>query len=431
MKLPKIEIDVSNIQESHLNLSVVDQEIQEVLIEPNSVASQENNSTVNTDKNFKCEQCDLQFSNEIHLHRHKNTGCLYKEGIKYFPVIDQEIQEVPLEMDSCDVKLEEVMEGDHPVVPEKKKRGYIINKRQTRIDSTHFYYEGRLWVPPKMKKKQGRPKKDGSLFILDRREGKLEKKGRGGRPLKRVQGCQTKDEYEHAKKCWIEFLKSKDKEKAIKERSEKCQKRMNERVCLNREAVKNLPTIDDGIEEVYDGIGIVPIGPKMETGEDLFQLNSCDRNLQAVIEDDDSTFKQEIIRIHGPENELELPEIEIDDLNTAEAFPTSSANGQEKQAIPMESKTADAKIKLTPNVNSGCLYGNGIKNLLSFDEEIQKCATKCSKCGVVYSDTKVLSKHILVCIPNRRKEAVEQLSKKQSIRVPAIEEGHIDNGDRL
>ena len=94
LKLPKIEIDVSNIQESHLNLSVVDQEIQEVLIEPNSVASQENNSTVNTDKNFKCEQCDLQFSNEIHLHRHKNTGCLYKEEIKYFPVIDQEIQRV-------------------------------------------------------------------------------------------------------------------------------------------------------------------------------------------------------------------------------------------------------------------------------------------------------------------------------------------------
>ena len=388
LKIPKIEIDEPNIQESHLNLSVVDQEIQEVLIEPNSVASQENNSTLNTDKSFNCEQCDLQFSNEIHLNRHKNTGCLYKEGIKYFPVIDDEILEVPLEMDSCDVKLEEVMEGDHPVVPEKKKRGYIINKRQTRIDSTHFYYEGRLWVPPKMKRKQGRPKKDGSLFILDRCEGKLEKKGRRGRPLKRVQGCQTKDEYEHAKKCWIEFLKSKDKEKAILERSEKRQKRMNERVCLNKEAVQNLPPIDDGIEEVYDGIG-----PKMETDEDLFQLKSCDRNLQAVIEDDNSTFKQEIIQIHGQENELELPKIEIDDLNIAEAVRRSG--------------------------------------LLAFDEEIQRCATKCSKCGEVYSDTRVLSKHLLVCIPNRRKEAVEQLSKKQSIREPAIKEGHIDNGDKL
>ena len=64
LKIPKIEIDEPNIQESHLNLSVVDQEIQEVLIEPNSVASQENNSTLNTDKSFNCEQCDLQFSNE-------------------------------------------------------------------------------------------------------------------------------------------------------------------------------------------------------------------------------------------------------------------------------------------------------------------------------------------------------------------------------
>ena len=433
MKLPKIEIDESNIHESHLNPSAIDQEIQEVQIKPNSVASRENSSAVNTGKSFKCQQCDLEFSNENHLNRHENTGCLDKEEIKYFPVIDEEIQEVPLEMDSCDVKLEEVMEGDHPVdpkktklrlhekckhglkipeensddqqtfeevmendhpvVPEKKKR----RSYKRHIDSTHFYYEGRLWVPPKMKKKGGRPKKDGSLFILDRREGKLpvEKKRRGGRPLIRVQGCQTKDEYEHANKCWIEFLRSKDKEKAIKEKSEKCQKRMNERVCLNREAVKNLPPIDDGIEEVYDGIGIVPIGPKMKTYEDLFQLKSCDRNLQAVIEDDDSTFKQVMIQIHGPENELELPKIEIDDSNTTEAFPISLTVDQEEQTIPMKPKSADEQNN-----------HQSAKDLSVFDEEIQQCSMKCSKCGEEYSDPKVLSKHILVCNPSRGKKAL-------------------------
>ena len=380
LKLPKIEIGESNIHESHLNPSEIDQETNQVPIE--TVASQENSSAVNTDKSFKCQQCGIQFSNENHFNRHKNTGCLYKEEIKYSPVIDEEIQEVPLEMDSCDVKLEEVMEGDHPVIPEKKKRSYIINKRH--IDSTHFYYEGRLWVPPKMKKKTGRPKKDGSLFILDRREGKLpvEKKRRGGRPLKRVQGCQTKDEYEHAKKCWIEFLKSKDKEKAIKERSEKRQKRMNERVCLNREAVKNLPPIDDGIEEVYDGIGIVPIGPKMEH------------------------FKQEIIQIHGPENELELPKIEIDDSNTTEAIPTSLAVDQEKQAIAKEPKSADEQKN-----------HQSVKNLSEFDEEIQQCSMKCSKCGEVYSDPKILLKHILVCNPSRGKKALSIAASSKNTKV--------------
>ena len=406
MKLPKIEIDESNIHESHLNPSEIDQEIN-VPIE--TVASPENSSAVNTDKSFKCQQSDHQFSNKNHINHHKNTDCLYKEGIKYFP--DQEIQEVPLEMDSCDVKHEEVMEGDHPVVPEKKKRrSYKRHIDDYQFGSQHFYYEGRLWVPPEMKKKQGRPKKDGSLFILDRREGKLpvEKKRRGGRPLKRVQGCQTKDEYEHAKKCWIEFLKSKDKEKAIKERSEKRQKRMNERVCLNREAVKNLPPIDDGIEEVYDGIGIVPIGPKMKTYEDLFQLKSCDRNLQAVIEDDDSTSKQEMIQIHGPENELELPKIEIDDSNTAGAFPISLTVDQKKQAIPMEPKSADEHKN-----------HKGVKDLSLFDEEIQNCSMKCSKCGEVYSDPKVLSKHILICKPTRGKKALSMTaSSKQTEEKP-------------
>ena len=314
-KLPKIEIDESNIHESHLNPSGIDQEIN-VPIE--TVASPENSSVVNTDKSFKCQQCDLKFSNENHLNRHKNTGCLYKEGIKYSPVIDEEIQEVPLEVDSCDVKLEEVMEGDrpvdshlvdfHPVVPkktnlrlhEKCKRGWkipeensddqqtferviegdhpvVLEKKKRRLyGSQHFYYEGHLWVPPKMKKKKGRPKKDGSLFILDRQQGKLpaEEKRRVGRPLKNVQGCQTKDEYDHAKKCWIEFLKSKDKEKAMKERPEKSQKRRNYRVCK-----KNL-----GIPLVNQEIQEVPIEQKMENEDALFQIKSHDLNLETVIE---------------------------------------------------------------------------------------------------------------------------------------------------
>ena len=289
MKLPKIEIDESNIHESHLNPSAIDQEIQEVQIKPNSVASRENSSAVNTGKSFKCQQCDLEFSNENHLNRHENTGCLDKEEIKYFPVIDEEIQEVPLEMDSCDVKLEEVMEGDHPVDPkktklrlhEKCKHGWKIpeeksDDQQTFIGYGHFYYDGRLWVPPKMKKKKGRPKKDGSLFTLDRQQGKLpvEEKLRIGRPLKNVQGCQTKDEYEHAKKCWIEFLKSKDKEKAMKEWPEKSQKRKNYLVCKMN---TDFPLVDQEIQEVS-------IEPKMETENDLFQMKSHDLNLEAVIE---------------------------------------------------------------------------------------------------------------------------------------------------
>ena len=289
LKLSKIEIGESNIHESHLNPSEIDQETNQVPIE--TVASQENSSAVNTDKSFKCQQCGIQFSNESHLNRHKNTGCLYKEGIKYSPVVDEEIQEVTLGMDSYDVKLEEEMGGDHladfhPVVPkfrlhEKCKHGWKIpeeksDDQQTFIGYGHFYYDGRLWVPPKMKKKKGRPKMDGSLFTLDRQQGKLpvEEKLRIGRPLKNVQGCQTKDEYEHAKKCWIEFLKSKDKEKAMKEWPEKSQKRKNYLVCKMN---TDFPLVDQEIQEVS-------IEPKMETENDLFQMKSHDLNLEAVIE---------------------------------------------------------------------------------------------------------------------------------------------------
>ena len=49
-----------------------------------------------SNKLFECPQCDLQFINKNHLSRHINTGCVYKEGIKDWQVIDTEIQEVPI-----------------------------------------------------------------------------------------------------------------------------------------------------------------------------------------------------------------------------------------------------------------------------------------------------------------------------------------------
>ena len=84
LECPKAEIDESKTHETHLNSSAIDHEIEEVPIE--SVAAPDNkNSSVNTEKSFKCELCDLQFSND--------TGCLYKEGIKNCSMIDKEIQE--------------------------------------------------------------------------------------------------------------------------------------------------------------------------------------------------------------------------------------------------------------------------------------------------------------------------------------------------
>ena len=343
-KLPKIE-----------NPSGIDQEIN---IPIETVASPENSSAVDTDKSLKCRQSDLQFSNENHLNRHKNTGSLYKEGIKYFP--DQEIQELPLEMDSCHVKFEKVMEGDHPVVPEKKKRrSYKKHIDDYQFGSQHFYYEDRLWVPPKMKKKTGRPKKDGSLFILDRKLGKLEKKGREGRPLKKVQGCQTKDEYEHAKRYWIEFLKSKEEEKAIKE---------------------NLLPIDDGIQE-----------PAVQESVPIFS-----------VPDVSSSFEVPELEI------VELPKIEIDDSNTAEAFPISLAVDQEKQAIPMESKSADEhknhksvkdlaacneKIQEVPIESK---MEPKLKLLRGRPSQVAKTSISCSICGSHWLTLSALNVHMRV-----------------------------------
>ena len=72
LECPKIEIDESNTHEIHLNSLAIDYEIEEVPIE--SVAAPDNkNSSVNTEKSFKCQLCDLQFSNESCLHRHKNN----------------------------------------------------------------------------------------------------------------------------------------------------------------------------------------------------------------------------------------------------------------------------------------------------------------------------------------------------------------------
>ena len=51
---------------------------------------------LSSNKLFECPQCDLQFINKNHLSRHINTGCVYKEGIKDWQVIDTEIQEVPI-----------------------------------------------------------------------------------------------------------------------------------------------------------------------------------------------------------------------------------------------------------------------------------------------------------------------------------------------
>ena len=49
-----------------------------------------------------------------------------------------------------------------------------------------------------------------------------------------------------------------------------------------------------------------------------------------------------------------------------------------------------------------------VKDLSVFDEEIQQCSMKCSKCGEVYSDPKILTKHIFVCNPRGKK--AEKLS---------------------
>ena len=233
-----------------------------------------------------------------------------------------------------------------------------------------------------MTKKKGPLKKDGSLYMLDRNNVHSSKeRSKGGRPLKNVQGCQTKAEYKHAKTCWIKFLRSKGIEILLKERK----KRKNRK----KEGIQDLPLIDEEIQEVS-------IEPKMETEDDSSQIKSHDLNLEAVIEDDGIDVPLEAFE---PEIELELPKFEIDDLNTTEAFPTSSAVEQEKYAIPMESKSADEQKN-----------HESVKDLSEFDEEIQQCSMKCSKCGEVYSDPKVLSKHLFVCNPRGRKAAAEQLS---------------------
>ena len=104
------------------------------------------------------------------------------------------------------------------------------------------------------------------------------------------------------------------------------------------------------------------------------------------------------MEVPEPEIELELPKIEIDDSNATEAFPTSSAVDQEKQATPLEPTSVDAeknhklsvdteisfkypqcnlskfqtKNHLRPHVNSGGLYEDGVKDLPAFDENIQE-----------------------------------------------------------
>ena len=232
-----------------------------------------------------------------------------------------------------------------------------------------------------MTKKKGPLKKDGSLYMLDRNNVHSSKeRSKGGRPLKNVQGCQTKNEYEHAKTCWIKFLRSKGIEVPLKERK----KRKNRK----KEGIKDLPLIDEEIQEV-------PIEPKMKTEDDSSQIKSHDLNLE-VIEDDGINVPLEVPE---PDIELELPKFEIDESNTTETFPTSSAVDQEKHAIPMESKSADEQKN-----------HESVKDLSEFDEEIQQCSMKCSKCGEVYSDPKVLSKHLFVCNPRGRKAAAEQLS---------------------
>ena len=344
LECPKIEIDESNTHEIHLNSLAIDYEIEEVPIE--SVAAPDNkNSSVNTEKSFKCQLCDLQFSNESCLHRHKNNI--------------------------------------HPVVPKKAK--LRLHENVNSDDQQfygHFHYEGRLWVPPKMKKKKGPPKKDGSLYMLDRNNVHSSKEKKAmGRPLKNLQGCQTKAEYEHAKTCWIKFLKNKGIEIPIKEQQK--------RKYRKKERIKDFPLIDEEIQEI-------PIEPKMETDDDSSQIKSHDLNLEAVIENHGIDVP---LAVSEPEFELELPKFEIDDSNTTEAFPTSSAVDQEKHAIPMESKS----VAEQKNHES-------VKDLSEFDEDIQQCSMKCSKCGELYSDPKVLSKHILVCNPRGRKAAAEQLS---------------------
>ena len=231
-----------------------------------------------------------------------------------------------------------------------------------------------------MTKKKGRLKKDGSLYMLDRNNVHSSKeRSKGGRPLKNVQGCQTKAEYEHAKTCWIKFLKSKGIELPIKKRQKETYRK--------KEGIKDLPLIDQEIQEV-------PIETKTETEDDSSQIQSHDLNLEA--EDDGTDVPLEVPE---PEIELELPEFEIDDSNTTEAFPTSSAVDQEKHAIPMESKSADEQKN-----------HESVEDLSEFNEEIQQCSMKCSKCGELYSDPKVLSKHLFVCNPRGRKAAAEHLS---------------------
>jgi len=163
--------------------------------------------------------------------------------------------------------------------------------------------------------------------MLDRKQNLYTPKKAMGRPPKNVQGCQTKAEYEHAKTCWIKFLKSKGIELPIKEGQK--------RKYRKKEGIKDLmPLIDEEIQEV-------PIEPKMKTEDDSSQIKSHDLNLE-VIEDDGINVPLEVPE---PDIELELPKFEIDESNTTETFPTSSAVDQEKHAIPMESKSADEQKK--------------------------------------------------------------------------------------
>ena len=203
-----------------------------------------------------------------------------------------------------------------------------------------------------------------------------------GRPLKNVHGCQTKAEYEHAKTCWIKFLKSKG-------------------IYRKKEGIKDLPLIDEEIQEV-------PIEPKMEIEDDSSQMKSHDLNLEVVIEDDGIDVPLDVL---VPEIELELPKFKIDDSNTTEAFPTSSAVDQEKKDILMELKSADEQNN-----------HESVEDLSEFDEEIQQCSIKCSKCGEVYSDPKVLSKHLFVCRPPRGNKAVEKQSSFSASSKPPKKE---------
>ena len=141
---------------------------------------------------------------------HQNSAIFNAKGINDSLAINEEIQEIPIESqmepeedffisNSCDIKIEEVMEGDHT----------IIKRQIPRMPYSKRHVRAALRQSPERKQ---------MVTQYTRIRGR------------KMHGCQTKLEYDVTERSRLLWLQRMEQEKqAIKDRNEKRQKRRDER----------------------------------------------------------------------------------------------------------------------------------------------------------------------------------------------------------